>query len=70
VLEGAVAGGGYGPDQARFEEPEMQRCIATLADAGIDTPAPEDGGDDPNVQPYQAERELRRFAEAHWPPMP
>jgi len=54
VLEGAVAGGGYGPDQDRFEEPEMQKCIATLKDAGIDTPEPKDVGDDPSNQPYQA----------------
>src|SRR5262245_8650070 len=54
VLKGAVAGGGYGPDQARFEEPEMQRCISTLEKAGIDTPAPKDVGSDPANQPYQA----------------
>ncbi|HKE76236.1 MAG TPA: ABC transporter substrate-binding protein [Acidimicrobiales bacterium] len=54
VLKGAVAGGGYGPDQARFDEPEMQRCVATLKTAGIDTPEPKDVGDDPANQPYQA----------------
>src|SRR5262245_65869343 len=32
----------------------MQKCIATLTDAGIDTPEPKDVGDDPSNQPYQA----------------
>jgi ABC-type branched-subunit amino acid transport system substrate-binding protein len=55
VLEGAVAGGGYGPDQARYEEPAMQECIQILEDAGLETPVPEDiGDDDPSNQPYQA----------------
>ena len=54
VLEGAVMGGGYGPDQARFDEPAMQECIQTLTDAGLDTPTPEESGDDPSNQPYQA----------------
>ncbi len=34
---GIRVGGGYGPDQARFEEPAMQECIQTLAEAGVDT---------------------------------
>jgi hypothetical protein len=54
ILDGALAGGGYGPDQARFEEPEMQKCIAVLKKAGIDTPAPKDVGTEPSNQPYQA----------------
>jgi hypothetical protein len=54
VLEGSVMGGGYGPDQARFEEPAMQECIQTLADQGVETPTPEESGDDPSNQPYQA----------------
>ena len=54
VLEGAVMGGGYGPDQARFDEPAMQECIQTLADHGVETPTPEESGDDPSNQPYQA----------------
>jgi hypothetical protein len=54
VLEGAVMGGGYGPDQARFDEPAMQECIQTLADQGVETPTPEESGDDPSNQPYQA----------------
>jgi hypothetical protein len=54
VLEGSLVGGGYGPDQARFDEPAMQECIAVLDAAGLDTPTPEDSGDDPSNQPYQA----------------
>jgi hypothetical protein len=54
VLEGSLVGGGYGPDQARFEEPAMQECVAILSAAGVDTPAPEDAGDDPSNQPFQA----------------
>jgi hypothetical protein len=54
VLEGAVMGGGYGPDQARFDEAAMQECIQTLADHGVETPTPEESGDDPSNQPYQA----------------
>ena len=54
VLEGALVGGPYGPDQARFEEASMQECIQTLADAGLETPTPEESGDDPSNQPYQA----------------
>jgi hypothetical protein len=54
VLDGSYAGGPYGPDQARFEEDAMQECIGILTDAGLETPAPEDSGDDPSNQPYQA----------------
>jgi hypothetical protein len=54
VLEGAVAGGVYGPDQARYDEPQMQDCIATLEDAGVEVPTPESVGDDPSNQPYYA----------------
>ncbi len=54
VLDGSLAGGPYGPDQARFDEATMQECIQVLTDAGLDTPTPEDSGDDPSNQPYQA----------------
>ena len=54
VLEGSLVGGGYGPDQARFDEPAMQECIQVLTDAGLETPTPEEVGDDPSNQPYQA----------------
>jgi hypothetical protein len=55
ILEGSVAGGGYGPDQANYDEAEMQECLAILEEAGIDTPAPEDlDPDDPSNQQYQA----------------
>ena len=54
ILEGTLSGGGYGPDQARFDEPAMQECIQTLEDQGVDTPTPEASGDDPSDQPYQA----------------
>ena len=55
ILEGAVAGGQYGPDQARFDESTMQECVAILTAAGVDTPAPDqfDPNDSSN-QPYQA----------------
>ena len=54
VLEGSLVGGTYGPDTARFDEEAMQECIQTLSDAGLDTPSPEESGDDPSNQPYQA----------------
>ncbi len=54
VLDGAVAGGSYGPNQARFEEATMQACIETLTDAGIETPSPDEVGEDPSNQPFQA----------------
>lgn len=55
ILAGSLSAGGYGPDQARFEEPAMQRCVATLAARGVDTPAPESlPEDDASNQPYQA----------------
>ncbi len=54
ILEGAIAGGPYGPDQARYEEPVMQECVSTLEAAGVEVPAPETVGDDPSNQPYYA----------------
>ena len=54
VLEGSLVGGGYGPDQARFEEAAMQECVATLPTPGVEIPSPEEVGDDPSNQPYQA----------------
>ncbi|MET1050416.1 MAG: hypothetical protein ABWZ55_12405, partial [Acidimicrobiales bacterium] len=39
---------------ARFDEEAMQECVQTLSDAGLDTPSPEETGDDPSNQPYQA----------------
>lgn len=55
IIDGALAGGGYGPEQARYEEAEMQACIATLAAVGLETPAPAGfDTDDPSNQPYQA----------------
>ena len=54
ILEGSISGGVYGPNQDRFDEPAMQECVQTLADAGIDTPEPSEFGDDRTNQPYQA----------------
>ena len=54
ILVGSISGGGYGPDQARYDEPAMQECVQTLADAGIETPSPAEVGDDPSNQPFQA----------------
>jgi hypothetical protein len=53
-LNDSLTAGGYGPDQARFDEPAMQACIKTLKDAGIETPTPAASKDDPSNQPYQA----------------
>jgi len=55
ILDDALIGGTYGPDQAIWEEAGMQDCIAVLEEAGLEAPAPESlDSDDPNVQPYQA----------------
>lgn len=53
ILEGALAGGSYGPEQARFEA--MSDCVELLAEAGIETPDPSGfDPDDRSNQPYQA----------------
>ena len=55
VLEGSLLGGGYGPDQARFDEAAMQACVQIATDAGVEVPSPDEvGSDDPSNQPYQA----------------
>jgi hypothetical protein len=54
ILNGSIAGGPYGPDQAIFEEPTMQACIKTLTAAGVKTPAPDTLSGDVSNQPYQA----------------
>jgi ABC-type branched-subunit amino acid transport system substrate-binding protein len=54
ILSDSLMGGQYGPDQARFDEEAMQACIQVLTDAGLETPTPEEAGDDPSNQPYQA----------------
>jgi Periplasmic binding protein len=51
VLDGAIAGGGFGPNQAIYEE--MADCVTTITDAGVELPAPEDVADDPNNQTFQ-----------------
>ena len=51
VLEGAIAGGRFGPDQAIYER--MADCVATITDAGVELPAPEDVADDPDNQRFQ-----------------
>jgi len=53
ILDGSRAGGGYGPDQARFDEPQMQACVDILKQAGLDTPPPS-ASTSPSDQPYQA----------------
>jgi hypothetical protein len=55
ILEGALMGGGYGPDQAYFDTEAFQECVAILSAAGVETPSP-DGfdPDDRANQPYQA----------------
>jgi len=55
ILEGALIGGDYGPDQARFDEATMQECIDIVTAAGIEAPAPSGfDPDDASNQPYQA----------------
>jgi ABC-type branched-subunit amino acid transport system substrate-binding protein len=54
LLKDSIAGGPYGPDQAIFEESQMQACIKTLTAAGVKTPAPDTTGGDMSNQPYQA----------------
>lgn len=51
VLEGAIAGGGYGPDQAIYEG--MADCVTTITDAGVELPAPDDVSSDPDNQTFQ-----------------
>ena len=53
ILDGALAGGDFGPDEARFEETSMQDCIATIEAAGIEVPSPDEVGADPSNQPFQ-----------------
>jgi ABC-type branched-subunit amino acid transport system substrate-binding protein len=55
ILDGALAAGQYGPDQARYDEATMQECVAILTAAGVDTPSPDkfDPTDSSN-QPFQA----------------
>jgi Periplasmic binding protein len=54
VLDGALAGGVYGPSQAVWEEQGMQDCIATLEEAGVEVPEPDELADDPDDQRFQA----------------
>ena len=54
ILDGSLSAGGYGPDQARFDEPKMQECVKVLKAAGVDTPSPDASGSDESNQPYQA----------------
>jgi hypothetical protein len=55
LLDGALEGGPYGPDQAIYDEPTMQECVKTLKAAGVAAPSPalSKPGDSSN-QPYQA----------------
>jgi hypothetical protein len=41
LLKGSVVGGPYGGDDRIYEEANMQTCIKTLEDAGIEVPAPD-----------------------------
>ena len=55
ILEGALIGGDYGPDQARFDEATMQECVEIVTAAGLEAPAPSGfDPDDAANQPYQA----------------
>jgi len=46
VLEGAVAGNLYGPNQRVWELPGMQECIQIVEDAGVPVPEPDTVPDD------------------------
>lgn len=55
ILEGALFGGPYGPNQAVFDEAVMQECVEIVTAAGVDIPPPSEFSDDePSNQPYQA----------------
>ena len=55
VLDGSLSGGGYGPDQARYDEAAMQECVAMLEAAGVEAPPPSEFDvNDRSNQPYQA----------------
>jgi len=56
LLEDALAGGPYGPNQAAWEESAMQACIATLEAAGLEVPAPDEveGEGSPFLGAFQA----------------
>lgn len=58
LLEGSALGSTYGPTQSSFEEPNMQRCIGVLEDAGIDVPVPAEV--EPDVMTYTAAMESCR----------
>jgi len=51
VLEGAFAGGPFGPPQAVYEA--LTDCVATITEAGVEIPAPDDVADDPDDQRFQ-----------------
>lgn len=55
ILVGSLSGNNYGPDQAVFDEPTFQECVAILSAAGVETPEPSSfDPDDRSNQPYQA----------------
>jgi len=54
ILEGALAGGDFGPDQAKFDEATMQECVEVLLAAGVATPAPDTTSGERSDQEYQA----------------
>ena len=47
VLEGSVGAGGYGPEQAIIDEPNMADCVQTIKDAGIEWVDPADWTEGP-----------------------
>jgi hypothetical protein len=54
ILNGSYAGGLYGPNEAIFDEANMQKCVSTLKAAGLKVPSPDQSGDDASNQPFQA----------------
>jgi hypothetical protein len=54
ALEGSLSGDTYGPNQEKYDEESMQDCIAILDAAGVDVPSPDETGDDPSQQQFQA----------------
>lgn len=57
ILEGALVGGQFGPQDAQFAEPAMQDCLAMLAEAGIEARDPatlQDGDAETHVSAFAA----------------
>jgi Periplasmic binding protein len=57
ILKDSLSADSNAPDQARWDEAEMQKCVATLTNGGVDAaakPPSQFDPDDMSNQPYQA----------------